>query len=115
MRSIESNNDLNNPKICCPRSCGSYCNECNGNGALQPQYCSAHKGNMCFQGEDKRSCCATTIKPDRICYNGILEQINVPCRLRKQHQIIVYKAFRNYIIIFMNEFFLLYLLLNSAM
>ena len=81
VRSIGNISYLNNPNICCPRSCGTNCNECNGNEALQPQYCSFDKGNMCFQGAGGQKCCATSIAHYQICHHGIGRR-DPPCRLR---------------------------------
>ena len=56
---------LLNPTICCPRSCQDYCNECNGNEALQPEYCSVYHDRMCYQGNGNNECCAASI--DKFC------------------------------------------------
>ena len=81
---IQSYSYLGNPRVCCPSTCGSYCNECNGNEALQPEYCSVHNNNMCYQGNGNKDCCASTIiktcQPVEI---NSPTAVNAPCRLSK--------------------------------
>ena len=78
MQAANSDTGLVNENVCCPKSCGKYCNDCYGNDALQSSFCSVKDGNMCYQGPgggwDK--CCAPSIPKDRICGGTTLP----PCR-----------------------------------
>ena len=69
---------LDNHHVCCPRKCHLYCDECNGNAALQPEYCSIHNDNMCYQGLGSIECCTSSIY--KTCHLG---KVNAPCRLSK--------------------------------
>ena len=80
---------LNNSNVCCPASCGSFCNDCYGNDALQSYHCSYHGnhatnqhtyGKMCYEGPGGwENCCAPSIPADKICGHFV----RPPCRLGK--------------------------------
>ena len=74
----DSNLDHFNPSVCCAKSCGLYCNDCYGDGAISWNSCHRGDGTMCDQGEVGRSqCCASDIPPDRYCSRTT----SAPCRL----------------------------------
>ena len=72
----QNHHDYDNPSVCCPKSCGRRCNECQPGAGVLPDTCL---DNMCNEMGNENKCCASSIPRNKICSGTD----STPCRLSK--------------------------------